>query len=255
MASELRKRLAIVGMTGAVLVGGVLGLSSLASASTSDTSTPSAAVSSDADSDTSTVDGDTDRPIELEEYDGDYEHDDGMEVDGFDEFSTEDQAVIVEFEECIGDLESQLPEDDDAWTDADYDKIDALFEQCEPILDGLSFDADEWLEEGDDWEELYEELSPEDQAVLDRFDECLVDVESQLPEDEESWTDEQFEQLESQFEACEVILDDLSEDAEFIFDFEDCEDYDYDEDEDYDYDEDYDDEHGTEVEALEGASA
>ncbi len=248
MASELRKRLAIVGMTGAVFAGGVLGLSSLASASTSDTSTPAAAVSGDAENDAGTVDGDTDGPIELEEYPEGYEHDDAIEVEGFDDFSAEDQAVIVQFEECLGDLDSELPQDDEAWTDADYDKIDARFEQCEPILDGLSFEADEWLEEGDDWEELYEELSPEDQAVLDRFDECLVEVESQLPEDEDAWTDEQFEQLESQFEDCEVILDDLSEDAEFfIFDLEDCE--------DYDEDEDYDDEHGTEVEALEGASA
>lgn len=219
MANELRKKLAIVGMTGAVFAGGVFGLSGLASATTSDateTSTPDTTVAESQPAESMAVEPD--------------EH----ELSDFDGFSAEDQELILKFETCIDDGFAQLPDEDEEWTAENDQQVDALFEECEVILDDLSFPAVDWLEGGDDWEEdweeadwdeFYGELSAEDQAVFEKFDACIEDVEANLPENEADWTDEQFEQLESQFEACDPILDDLSEDADFfIIDGEGCED-------------------------------
>jgi hypothetical protein len=241
MANELRKRLAIVGMTGAVFTGAVFGVGSLASANTGTGSTTDPATGSSATSEPAAD------PAVTEEADHD--------LSEFDGFSDEDQAVILRFEECLGDLEAGLPDDEDAWTDEDYDRIDATFEECEPILDDLSFDADEWLDEGDEhwdeiyWDEVFDELSTEDQAVFEQFDQCLADVEdafdAELPEDESTLTDEQWEELEArfeeQFETCDQILDNLSDEAQdllFLAEFDEeawefCDDYEDEDDDDY----------------------
>lgn len=145
------------------------------------------------------------------------------------------------------------------------------------------------LDEGD-WEdaELYDlELSPEDEAVFERFDQCLVDnglpaldelddeIEEFLDGEEiDELTEEEWEALEEQWEAefeameetfiaaeeaCEPILDELSDEAiadleafeEMEFEY--CDDL-LDDDESYEaeaYDDDYDHEDGEADEAEE----
>ncbi|MGI9615904.1 MAG: hypothetical protein ACR2QO_23525 [Acidimicrobiales bacterium] len=171
-------------------------------------------------------------------------HDDGASFTI--EMSPEDEAVFEEFEQCLadaglddsgfgnGEISGELSEDDLEALDAEFD---ALFAECEPILEGLSEDV--LIEDvliGDVLIEGLDDLSPEDEAVLERFDECLDDLgvhqwtgddEDDDEDDGEELSDAEIEELDEMFAECDSILDELSEDAEF-FSFGDgaCDDHD-----------------------------
>lgn len=65
---------------------------------------------------------------------------DPAELSEFDTFSIEDRGVIWQFEKCLS--ESGLAALEAA---GDADAVDAVFAGCTPVLDGLSFDPDRWL--------------------------------------------------------------------------------------------------------------
>lgn len=216
---SLLGKLAVVGVTGAVISGAVVGFSGLASAQAAD---------------------EADTPAEAVEVTEDA--DDGYVIESdFDRFSEQDQALILEFEQCL----------DDAGLDGESEEvpenIDEIFEACEAVLDDLSFEADEWLE-GEDLE-----LSPEDEAILDEFEACLSeggfdefeaeiegdfngDVEDgdyENYEEEVELSDEELAEIEALFEGCEELLDGLSDGSIFLL--EGCPDEHY-EDEHYEDD-------------------
>jgi len=62
--------------------------------------------------------------------------------------------------------------------------------------------------------EFFDELSPEDEAVFEEYDQCLVDAGVDINLDDE--VDESA--IDAAFEQCEPILDDLSEDFDVEFD-------------------------------------
>ncbi len=234
--SSLRSKLAIVGASGLLFAGAVVGLTGLASAQSSE---PAAATAEADTGDTgSNGAGRVEHGVDVEVY-GD---DDGFAFEV--ELSPEDEAVLISFEECLaenGVVEESLDEKAEAGelTEADWDAVDAAFETCEPILEDLSDDADALFEELDEHDFEDFELSPEDEAVFEAFEQCLTDGgidEEAIEAGEEAGTltEEDWEQLDSVFEGCESILDDLSEDADFFGDWEECEDEDYDDAEESD---------------------
>ncbi len=142
--------------------------------------------------------------------------DDDTDGSSFFEFSPEDETVWGRFEQCMTDAGLTSDPRDASDGEPDEATIDAAFGQCDPILDGLSEDVDIT---GD-----FEDLSPEDEAVFDQYDECLT----------EAGLDELFEgaevdgaefdeaAIDAAFEQCDPILGGLSEQAQEVFgDFED----------------------------------
>lgn len=195
MSLEIRKKLAIVGATGVVFAGGIVGLSSLASAQTP-----------------TVGNGAEQQEISAEE---------AIEIDtGYDLFSADDQELIVEFEDCLSDAgfgpRADVAEGDDIvesteeFTEEDFEEIDAAFENCEVILDDLSFDAEDWLEAGD--------LSEEDEAVFEDYDNCIEDAfGADLDEEGDvEWTEQDEERFLAAAESCDAILENLSEEAVLI---------------------------------------
>ena len=232
--SGLRNKLAILGLSGVLFTGAAVGLAGVASAQ------DSGPVLNDSTPVESVTEGD----------------DDGFDAQylGDFELSPEDEALFEQYDQCLVDngldiesieatfddeelTDEQIAELDKQW-EAIEDDAEKAFAACDPILEDLSdefqeFDAAWDAEFGDeDWTEaeLIEDLdlSAEDEAVLERFDQCLVDggideLDAEIDGSEEL-TDEQWEAIEAGidevFENCEPILEDLSEDAEFLF--EDC---------------------------------
>lgn len=148
--------------------------------------------------------------------------------------SPEDEAVIAEFEQCLTDKgvdEREMHERAaaDELTEEDLDAIDAALEACEPILDeaggwlfgfGLgerpSFGFDDFGFGFDDFER-----DPEDEALFDELERCLT--EHGLDHDtEDGELDEHA--IDDAFEACDPILGELGEDAAWFIDI--CEDAD-----------------------------
>ena len=206
MAKDLRNKLAVVGVTGLVLAGGIVGLSSLASAETATVQRADATESGEVFAEAHHVD---------------------EELSVFDAYSDEDQAIILEFEDCLFDsgLETNIEGDGvsaellegealdsralNGEVQIELMDIDEVFAECEIVLDDLSFPADDWMELGD-------ELSAEDEAVFDRYDACIEDTigdDTALDHDAD-WTDEDIEELEAAFEGCDEILEGLSFDLE-----------------------------------------
>ena len=145
---SLRTKLAIVGLSGAVFTAAALGLAGIASAQQADGDPTIEAPADEAPAE--------EAPAEP----GDDTGDDGE----YPELSPDDEAVFERFEQCLSDAGL---DDDALWdadhdgtlTDDDIDRIDQIFEDCEPILDDLSGDAELLLEEGfcddadlEDWE-------------------------------------------------------------------------------------------------------
>ncbi|MEM9654648.1 MAG: hypothetical protein AAGA65_21335 [Actinomycetota bacterium] len=262
----LRSKLAIVGASGLLFTGAAVGLAGVASAQNGGTTADTTAES--------TTTGETPgSSISIGQ-----EAEDGYYIDI--ELSPEDEAVFARFDQCLADngldvvsidgmLEDERLTDDEidaAWEAFDRD-ADAAFDACEPILDDLSeevqeiggevLESEEYLDYlGDDeWVEEFE-LSPEDEAVFERFDQCLVDngvdeLDEMIFNDEEL-TEEQLDSIdelgEQIYSTCEPILEELSGDAAWII--EDCPDHDEDDDE---YEDGEDD--GADVEELEGADS
>ena len=135
-----------------------------------------------------------------------------VQLDG--DASDADEALFDQFDQCLTNngLTEELDEKDE-WTAEEETAIEAAFETCEPILDNLSEDFADF-EDSD--------ISPEDEALFDQFDQCLTNngLTEELDEKDE-WTAEEETAIEAAFETCEPILDNLSED---FADFEDCDD-------------------------------
>ena len=98
--------------------------------------------------------------------------------------------------------------------EGDHEALDAAFEACDPILENLS----------DDFEDEMFEISAEDEAVWEQFDQCLVDagVDFEALDTAEESGDESaldFEALDAAFESCDPVLEGLSDDFE-IFEME-----------------------------------
>lgn len=257
---NLRNKLATVGLTGAVFAGGVFGLSGLASAQTptvDEGSTEAELIAPDSDDEVSEFDRfspeDKELIVEFEQCLTDAglddlveaEHDDLVEAEddldaideifetcevilddlSFDaddwlepELSPEHEAAFEEYEKCIENIDGFSLDDEADWTDEDYERFEAAAVECDSLLEGIDFEAFDF------------DLSEEDEAVFEEFDECIadtlgIDIEDQAAAME--LTDEDFESLEGALEDCESILDDLSEDAQVLFD---CEEGEYDED-------------------------
>ena len=195
--SSLTGKLAAVGVTG-LLVGAAVAIGSMASADAPATSEPAQlpAVSGSI----AAVD-DEDAP----------------------DMSDEDEAVWQRFDDCLAEAGVMLdPGEPDGDEDAVAEPIEIdedAIEACEAILDELSEDGAEMLDEF--------ELSPEDEAVFERFEACLVengvpafdddltDADGDIAEP----TDAEWEAIEQAWEqaeeACDPILEDLSEDVFF----------------------------------------
>ena len=142
------------------------------------------------------------------------------------ELSPEDEAVFERYDDCL--VENGVPSFDDtgdaeldAMTDEDWEAFDdaweAAAEACDPILADLS---DDLLVDGDVMiDEI--ELSPEDEAVFERYDECLAENGVPMLDDAEGEdvTDAEIEAFEEAYEAaaeaCDPILEGLSEDVFF----------------------------------------
>ncbi|MEM7095984.1 MAG: hypothetical protein AAF567_23470 [Actinomycetota bacterium] len=128
----------------------------------------------------------------------------------FEDVSDDDKAIWDQFDQCLTDsgvdFDALETMDDAELENLDEAAIDAAFEACESVLDGLSDEA--YFMEAD--------ISPEDEAVFDQFDQCLTD--SGVDFDAlEKMDDAELEALDESaidaaFEACEPILDNLSED-------------------------------------------
>lgn len=200
--SSLRNKLAIVGATGVLFTGAVFGLSSLAAAQDPENPDRPAAEVDDGSADAdATADAGAGVAVEVDVH-GD---EDGLRYDV--EITPEDEALLERFEQCLtdGGLETFEEDGDSFIEDEDWERIDRVFEDCEPILDELSDGAGRLFHDDFELDELEGfELSDEDKAVFEEFEQCLADRGS---------------------EDCESILDELSEDADFfIGGFEDCED-------------------------------
>lgn len=171
------------------------------------------------------------------------------------ELSPEDEALFDRFDACLADNGVNDATEDEweaRWenaTDAERDALDAevtaIFEQCESILDDLSegvavFEGDIEIGELDD----DYELSPEDEAVFDRFDACLEEngLIAEKEDEFDSMTDEALEaiapEIDAIFETCEPILDDLSDTfSDDVWEIEGCGD-EFEDDDDDDEDDD-----------------
>ena len=148
-----------------------------------------------------------------------------MQVDDADdmdfEISAEDEAIWDQFDQCLVDngvdfdaLDAAEESGDESALD--IEALDAAFESCEPVLENLSEDF-----------EMYE-ISEEDEAVFEQFDQCLVDNGLEVWGDDFDDMDavdgdeadegdvmvEAFEgdeaAIDAAFEACDPILDNLS---------------------------------------------
>lgn len=143
---------------------------------------------------------------QTEEPETDEAHDE-EEPDGEDfDLSVEDEALFEQFEQCLQDagLDTESLDGEAETSDA---ALDAAFETCDPILDDLS----------EDFDHDFDELSPEDEAVFDRFDQCLTDAgltDDFFDTDDDTIDEDAIDQI---FEGCEPILDGLSEDAQELF--------------------------------------
>jgi hypothetical protein len=206
MAKDLRNKLAVVGLTGMVFAGGIVGLSSLASADTSTVQRADATESGEVVEEAHDIDG---------------------ELSVFDAYGDDDQAIILDFEECLFDsgLEGSIEGDGvsaealegtgfegealDGDAQIELMDFDEAFEECEVVLDDLSFPAGDWLELGDEW-------SAEDEAVFDEYDTCIEDAigADDALDHEADLTDEDIEALDAAVEGCDEILDGLSFDLE-----------------------------------------
>lgn len=180
--------------------------------------------------------------------------------------ASDEDAIWQQFDQCLSDagidVESLESEDDLTLDEA---TIDAAFESCEPVLDGLdafltdeekaaweAFDqcltdngvpiddvaADQLPDEatldaafeacesqlGEFGDEVFfgdVELSAEDEAVFERFDQCLIDngvdleaLDAAETAEDASALDETA--LDAVFDACEPILDELSAEAHML---------------------------------------
>ncbi len=144
------------------------------------------------------------------------------------EVSAEDEAIWDQFDQCLSDAGVDFEALDAAEESGDesaidFDALDAAFESCETLLDGLSEDFE------------FHDISEADEAVFEQYDQCLVDngvdfdeLEAQFDELDDDADIAVFEAeagLDAAFEACDPILENLSEDFdmdEFDMDELDC---------------------------------
>lgn len=113
------------------------------------------------------------QPVVRVTQSGAIQFDDDSEDSELFESSPEDEAVWERFEQCLTDAgldvesESHAAEPDEATIEAEPDEatIEAAFEQCDPILDGLSEDAQDFFgncPEDDEHDDAAEELEGSD---------------------------------------------------------------------------------------------
>jgi len=150
------------------------------------------------------------------ELDGDVEGDrGGLAIEEFTP-SAEDEAIFEQYEQCLSeagvDFESNPAIDLGTVNELDEATLDAAFGTCDPILDGLS-------EEFAMFDEIVE-LSPEDEAIFERFDACLDDGGIDTLFDAASDASIDDAAIDALFDSCDPVLDSLSEDAQSLF--EDC---------------------------------
>ena len=196
-------KLAIVGATSVVLGATALGLSGIAAADEPVLDAGRAGIDRIVDTARSTVDVDV-----------------GVEHDGAEaavdvDLSPDDEDVLEAFERCLaeagfddGSEAGGSEADGSVIVELDDDTLELLddaLESCEPILEDLEGD----LLEGS-------ELSPEDEALFEEFDECLVDAgidELEAGYEDGEISDDELASLEEAFAECEAILDDLEGEA------------------------------------------
>lgn len=130
------------------------------------------------------------------------------------------EGDIIEFDDVYeGDI-SELEDGwvDSEWSDEDWEAFDAehaaAFESCDPILDDLEMEF--FVADGMDGE-LYE-LSPEDEALFEQHDECLIEAGVPMYDfdddvDVDADIDVSAEDLEAAFNQCDPILEGLSDDV------------------------------------------
>ncbi len=197
---NLRNKLAVVGVGGAMFTGAAFGLAGVASADSSGVGTDRTTASSGLGQ---SVDGLAIGSTVHSGPDGD----DSEPIDEL-ESSAEDEAVFDRYDQCLvdngvdGSFFVDVGGADSAETfeipDIDGD-VDAAFEACDPILEDLTGDMFG--------------LSAEDEDVFERYDACLVEhgVDmSVLVDDEGDEIVESFEfdgDLVAAFEACDLILE------------------------------------------------
>lgn len=131
--------------------------------------------------------------------------------------SPEDEAIWEQFDQCLVDAgvdfdALEAAESAGTLTEVDEDRVDAAFESCESVLENLS---------EDEFAAFDMDLSAEDEAVFDQFDQCLVDAGVDIDDDATFMAiveidEAEMDKLDAAFESCEPILDNLSEDMKMF---------------------------------------
>lgn len=170
------------------------------------------------------------------------------ELDDLDDLDPAEKAIWDRFDQCLTDAGVDLEALEAAETEEEFEALDeaaldAAFESCESVLGEL----DDVFVDGMELDGL--ELSPEDEALFEQFDQCLTDAGVPMFDAEFTELDEadlenlgdlddlddgvavetfevdgaEAEAIDAAFESCEPILDGLSDSAMFMVDGGFCE--------------------------------